>query len=143
MAENWFEAIDSVLASSTPTRTPMATPTPTAETVFDRWALWIEGTRLRGANIYQRRVYPELDGPDFMGHRPVGPPYTQEGFDRLAALGANYVDISHPGLFTLCEEESENVFIVSGIGFRSWQRNLTWADIMCIPANYLVATRTV
>jgi hypothetical protein len=30
----------------------------------------------------------------------VGPPYTQADFDRLAALGANYVNISGPGLFT-------------------------------------------
>ena len=65
-----------------------------------KWALWVNGPHLRGANIYQRRVYPELDGPDFMGPGPVGPPFTQADFDRLAALGANYVNISHPGLFT-------------------------------------------
>jgi hypothetical protein len=41
-----------------------------------------------------------LDGLEFMGPDPVGPPYTQEDFDRLAAMGANYVNISHPGLFT-------------------------------------------
>jgi len=35
-----------------------------------------------------------------MGPGPVGLPYIQEDFDRLAALGANYVNISHPGLFT-------------------------------------------
>jgi hypothetical protein len=62
--------------------------------------LWVGGTQLRGANIYQRRVYPEMDGPDFLGPGPVGPPYTQEDFNRLAALGANYVNISHPGLFS-------------------------------------------
>jgi uncharacterized protein (TIGR01370 family) len=67
---------------------------------IDKWALWADGPHLRGANIYQRRVYSELDGPDFMGSGPVGPPYTQADFDRLAALGANYVNISHPGLFT-------------------------------------------
>ncbi|HID92700.1 MAG TPA: hypothetical protein EYP60_01270, partial [bacterium (Candidatus Stahlbacteria)] len=71
-----------------------------AETVIDKWALWTGGTHLRGANIYQRRVYPELDGPDFMGSGSVGPPYIQEDFNRLAAMGANYVNISHPGLFT-------------------------------------------
>jgi len=42
----------------------------------DKWALWTGPTQLRGANIYQRRVYPELDGPDFYGPGPVGPPYT-------------------------------------------------------------------
>ena len=34
---------------------------------IDKWALWVGSTQLRGANIYQRRVYPELDGPDFLG----------------------------------------------------------------------------
>jgi hypothetical protein len=43
-------------------------------------------------------VYPELDNGS-MGSGAVGPPYTQEDFDQLAALGANYVNISHPGLF--------------------------------------------
>ena len=80
----------------TPTTAP---PRPPATTSGDKWALWAGGTHLRGANIYQRRVYPELDGPEFMGPGPVGPPYTQEDFDQLAALGANYVNISHPGLF--------------------------------------------
>ena len=67
---------------------------------FDKWALWTGETRLRGANVYQRRVYPELDGTELLGRGPVGPPYTQEDFDDLAALGANLVNISHPGLFT-------------------------------------------
>jgi hypothetical protein len=71
-----------------------------AGATIDKWALWTEGTRLRGANIHQRRVYPELDGPTFYGPGPVGPPHTQQDFDDLAALGANYVNISHPGLFT-------------------------------------------
>ena len=79
---------------------PPTAPPPQAGPVIDKWALWTGGTHLRGANIFQRRVYPELDGPEFMGPGPVGPPYTQEDFDRLAALGANYVNISHPGLFT-------------------------------------------
>jgi hypothetical protein len=56
---------------------------------------------LRGANIYQRRVVPELDGTEFIGPGPFGPPYTQEDFNRLAALGANYVNISTAGLFTV------------------------------------------
>lgn len=64
-----------------------------------KWDLWTTGTKLRGVNIYQRRVYPKLDGREFLGPGPVGPPYTQEDFNRLAAMGANYVNISHPGLF--------------------------------------------
>ncbi|MCK5145217.1 cellulase family glycosylhydrolase [bacterium] len=62
--------------------------------------LWSSSTQLRGANIHQRRIYTELDGPTYMGPNPVGPPYRQESFNQLAALGANYVNISHPGLFT-------------------------------------------
>ena len=97
--------------SSTLRHTSVLTFTPVATTYLplvsngsvidkDKWALWTGPTQLRGANVYQRRVYPELDGPTFMGPGPVGPPYTQEDLDRLAAMGANYVNISHPGLFT-------------------------------------------
>ena len=66
----------------------------------DKYALWAGNTVLRGANAYQRRVYPALDGPYFLGPGPLGPPYTQADFDRLAAWGANLVVVSHPGLFT-------------------------------------------
>ena len=66
----------------------------------DKWTLWTEGTQLRGVNIYQRLVFPELDGNTFMGPGPLGPPYTQADFDRLASLGANYINISHTGLYT-------------------------------------------
>ncbi len=78
---------------------PGATRRVTPNATFDPWLLWSGTTHLRGANIYQRRVYPELDGDEFMGSGPVGPPFVQADFDRLAALGANYVNISHPGLF--------------------------------------------
>ena len=66
---------------------------------FDKWTLWTNGTQLRGADLYQRRTYPELEG-NFLGDGPVGPPVTQADIDALAALGANYVNLSHPGLFT-------------------------------------------
>jgi len=95
----------SVAASEPPSATEKATRTPlllrpsTAAPV-DKWALWTQGTQLRGANIWQAVVIPELDGPDFKGPGPVGPPYVQEDFRQLAALGANYVNISHPGLFS-------------------------------------------
>jgi hypothetical protein len=68
--------------------------------VFTKWSLWSEGVKLRGANIHQRLVYPELDGNEFMGTGRVGPVYSQEDFNRLAAWGANFVNISHPGIFT-------------------------------------------
>lgn len=67
---------------------------------FDKFSLWTNGTQLRGANTWQRIVVPHVDGDEFLGNGHVGPPYVQEDFDRLAALGANYVNISGPGLFT-------------------------------------------
>ena len=86
-------------AKATPAAaTPRVATEPGAS--FDKWRLWIDGPHLRGANIWQRLVIPDLDGPDFLGSGHVGPPYTQADFDRLAALGANYVNISGPGLFT-------------------------------------------
>ncbi len=75
-------------------------PVAAQESTFDKFSLWSEETQLRGANIWQRIVVPDLDGPDFLGSDHVGPPFTQSDFDQLAALGANYVNISHPGLFT-------------------------------------------
>lgn len=77
-------------------------PSPT----IDKMDLWnsCNGPHLRGANILQRRTYPELDGPSSelrpIGQNIIGPPYTQSDIDRLAALGANYVVVSHAGLFT-------------------------------------------
>lgn len=65
-----------------------------------KFALWSDSVNLRGANIYQRRVYRDIDGADFLGPGPVGPPYSAENLGSLAALGANYVNISHPGLFS-------------------------------------------
>ena len=66
----------------------------------DMWQLWTNGTQLRGANVWQRIVVPELDGPEFLGDDYIGPPLTQSDFDSLAALGANVINLSHPGLFT-------------------------------------------
>ncbi len=62
--------------------------------------LWRGGPHLRGANLWQRVVVPELDGPEFFCSNHVGPPVTQADFDRLARLGANLVILSHPGPFT-------------------------------------------
>ena len=66
----------------------------------DKFALWLDGPQLRGANIWQRVVVPEIDGDEFLGPARVGPPFSQQDFDRLASLGANYVNISTAGLFT-------------------------------------------
>ncbi|MFZ5912272.1 MAG: glycoside hydrolase family 5 protein [Chloroflexota bacterium] len=77
-------------------------PAPGAPDGEDKWSLWAaeRGTQLRGANTWQRIVVPDLDGLEFLGDGYIGPPYTQADFDELAALGANYVNFSHPGLFT-------------------------------------------
>jgi hypothetical protein len=73
---------------------------PPSESGIDKWSLWADGTQLRGANIWQRVVVPWVDGDEFLGDGHVGPPFVQEDLDRLAAMGANYVNISGPGLFT-------------------------------------------
>lgn len=65
----------------------------------DKLALWTGGTELRGANIWQARNIPEVYGADTLGSGAVGPPFTQQDFDDLAATGANLVNISHPGLY--------------------------------------------
>jgi len=67
---------------------------------LDKWSLWTNGTQLRGANIWQRIRVPSLDGDELLGSDYIGPPYSQADFDRLAELGANYVNLSIPGLFT-------------------------------------------
>lgn len=59
----------------------------------DPWPLWTGPTKLRGANIYQRRVVPD----DGYGDGPVGPPYLKGDLQKLADWGANYVNISHAG----------------------------------------------
>ncbi len=79
------------------TQAPLVVDAP----IVDKFSLWTNGTQLRGANIYQRRVFPELDGLEFMGDGAIGPPYTQADFDAFSAMGANYVNISAPGLFTV------------------------------------------
>lgn len=67
----------------------------------EKWSLWAGGTQLRGANIYQRRIFLKLDGGEYMGPGPFGPPFEQADFDNLAALGANYVNFSVAGLYTM------------------------------------------
>ena len=87
----------------TPSPTALAQIRPTRPlqpAALNKWSLWTNGTQLRGANIWQRIRVPDLDGDDVMGDGYIGPPYVQADFDRLAALGANYVNLSIPGLFT-------------------------------------------
>jgi hypothetical protein len=86
------------LSSASNATRVVATTAPAA--TADKWWLWTHGTQLRGANLWQRIVVPDLDGPEFLGSGYVGPPITQADLDALAALGANVVNLSHPGLFT-------------------------------------------
>ena len=68
--------------------------------IKSKWDLWRgEKTHLRGANIWQTSDYSKIFS-DNKSNIKVGPLYTQSDFDRMAAMGANYVNISHPGLFT-------------------------------------------
>ncbi len=82
-----------VTNATTDTKTDIAS-------AFDKFSLWSNGTRLRGANIYQRIVYPDgYDDPEAWGYGPLGPVFTQEDFDALSAAGANLAVLSHPGLY--------------------------------------------
>ncbi len=60
--------------------------------------LWRKTTQLRGVNILQSFV-SELD-LGTKGRGPLGSPFTLSDFKEIAALGANYVNISHPGPYT-------------------------------------------
>jgi len=87
---------------STPSKTILPSPSPVVNIPISKWDLWTRGeTLLRGANISQGMVTMDIDGPTFKGPGPIGPPFTQSDFDRLALLGANYVSISGPGIYSI------------------------------------------
>lgn len=106
---------ESRATAATPTASDTPLLTATIRSQPDKWSLWNNGTQLRGANMWQRIVVPDLDGNEFLGDGYIGPPYTQADFNELAALGANYVNLSHPGIFTerppyvLDEQAQENL----------------------------------
>lgn len=62
--------------------------------------LWSKRACLRGANIYQKVIEPG-DDLNAIGPGPLGPPYSANSFGQLARWGANLVNISHPGIFTV------------------------------------------
>ena len=68
---------------------------PEVNDIHQKIDLWRFGTCLRGANFWQKRVVPD----DEMGPGPVGPPYDEPDIRKLFDWGANYVNISHPGIF--------------------------------------------
>jgi hypothetical protein len=102
---------------------------------FIKWQLWSQGTALRGVNIYQRRVYLELDGSDFMGPGVIGPPYVQADFDKLADMGANYVNISHPGIADEIPPYSFMAEILTNL--QTLIQMIGQADMFCV-----ISTRT-
>ncbi len=69
---------------------------------FSKHGLWnnATGPHLRGAVITQRRVYPEIDGPEFLGPGPFGTPVSNAALQQLSAAGGNLLVLSHPGIFT-------------------------------------------
>jgi hypothetical protein len=75
----------------------MEPPICALEAIRTKWDLWRQGaTCLRGANIWQKVVEPS-DGAN-LGSDVVGPEYDQDSLDALAAMGANYINVSFPGL---------------------------------------------
>ena len=66
----------------------------------DEMELWTDGPKLRGVNVWQGLVLPKYYGA-VHGPGPLGPPYVQADFDKLAAWGCNYVNISHAGLYSV------------------------------------------
>ncbi len=94
------ESIQLTQTPTLPVTTPMVVESSSATVVKHKIDLWTgDAPMLRGVNIWQALVIPEVDG-DSKGSGRVGPPFAQEDFDLLASLGANYVVISTPGLFT-------------------------------------------
>ncbi len=64
-----------------------------------KWGLWKGAGCLRGANVWQALVSQKRDGMS-RGAGHVGPPFGDSDFEALRALGASYVQLSVPGLFT-------------------------------------------
>lgn len=75
---------DSNPASYTPVVTPrirtsqdqISNPTPQddSSSTLEKWDLWVGAAQLRGANIWQRIVIPDLDGAEFLGSDYIGSP---------------------------------------------------------------------
>src|SRR5689334_19383626 len=69
-----------------------APPLSAADCPSDKFELWSTGV-LRGANVFQGR------NPGGASNGIGDGDFAQSDFDDLAAAGANYVQISHAGLF--------------------------------------------
>jgi hypothetical protein len=80
---------------------PAGVPPPASPVVRSKWDLWTNGTLLRGANIWQKALYPK-DKLNREGKLDVSfeTSYSQPDFDKMRQWGANYVNISHPGIYS-------------------------------------------
>lgn len=81
----------------------------------DLWRM-ANGPHLRGAVIVQRRVYPSLDGGQFLGDGVVGAPVTDAALDSLAEAGANLISWSGPGPFAETTPFAPDQAIIDHIG---------------------------
>jgi hypothetical protein len=62
-----------------------------AETVANKWDLWLDGPRLRGADMHPCRIFEEVTCVQ---------PITFEDIHDLREQGANLINASYPGIFT-------------------------------------------
>ncbi len=90
-----------------------------SRTKHDLWTL-AGGPHLRGAVIVQRRVYPSLDGGQFLGSGVAGAPVTDAALADLAGAGANLISWSGPGPFAETAPYRVDPAMVDHIG--------TWLD---------------
>jgi hypothetical protein len=67
-------------------------------TAKTKWGLWDNGLCLRGANVWQVLVGDQ--DPNVLGSGHIGPPYSAAILTELRGWGANFVNLSHPGIFT-------------------------------------------
>ncbi len=70
------------------------------DNTVSKWSLWSDETQLRGINIWQKKIDRELD-ENFIGEGTFGPQFTADDFKKIRSMGVNYVNISHPGIYTV------------------------------------------
>jgi len=97
--------------------------------LFLKISLWQNKTNLRGINIWQKKIDPEVD-ENFVGPGKVGPPFTQEDFNILREMGVNYVNISHPGIFNVNPPYDINYDILNNL--KSLVEKIRNADMFCV-----------
>jgi hypothetical protein len=87
---------------------PAETPPPASPTVRSKWDLWTNGTLLRGVNIWQKAIYSR-DKLNSEGKLEVSfeTSYSQSDFSKMRLWGANYVNISHAGIYSEKPIETE------------------------------------